>query len=93
MNRARNIARRHVRAAVRISRADCVPVTLPPAASRKAGQCIAIVVRRAANQRAAARVDLREAGEKSAGRNIAHDLTDLAFQLRRFQSADKLAER
>ena len=63
------------------------------AASRKAGQCIAIVVRRAANQRAAARVDLREAGEKSAGRNIAHDLKDLAFQLRRFQSADKLVER
>src|SRR4029077_20179225 len=39
------------------------------------------------------RVDLREAGEKSAGRNIAHDLKDLAFQLRRFQSADKLVER
>ena len=38
-------------------------------------------------------VDLREAGEKSAGRNIAHDLKDLAFQLRRCQSADKLVER
>jgi hypothetical protein len=36
---------------------------------------------------------LREAGEKSAGRNIAHDLKDLVFQLRRFQSADKLVER
>jgi hypothetical protein len=36
---------------------------------------------------------LREAGEKSAGRNIAHDLKDLAFQRRRFQSADKLVER
>jgi hypothetical protein len=39
------------------------------------------------------RVDLREAGEKSAGRNIAHDLKDLAFQLCRRQSADKLVER
>ena len=39
------------------------------------------------------RVDLREAGEKSAARNIAHDLSDVAFQLRRFQSADKLVER
>ena len=39
------------------------------------------------------RVDLREAGEKSASRNIAHDLKDLAFQLSRFQSADKLVER
>ena len=38
------------------------------------------------------RVDLREA-EKSAGRNIAHGLKDLAFQLNRFQSADKLVER
>ena len=38
-------------------------------------------------------VDLREAGEKSAGRSIAHDLKDLAFQLSRFQSADKLVER
>jgi hypothetical protein len=35
---------------------------------------------------------LREAGEKSAGRNIAHDLKDLTFH-RRFQSADKLVER
>jgi hypothetical protein len=39
------------------------------------------------------RVDLREAGERSAGRNIAHDLKDLAFQLGRYQSADKLVER
>src|ERR1700727_771404 len=38
-------------------------------------------------------VDLREAGEKSAGRNIAHALRDLPFQLRRCQSADKLVER
>ena len=36
---------------------------------------------------------MREAGEKSAGRDIAHDWKDLAFQLRRFQSADKLVER
>ena len=36
---------------------------------------------------------MREAGEQSAGRNIAHDLKALAFQLRRFQSADKLVER
>ena len=36
---------------------------------------------------------MREAGEKSAGRNIAHDLKDLTFQLRRCQSADKLLER
>ena len=38
-------------------------------------------------------VDLREAGERSAGRNIANDLKDLVFQLGRFQSADKLVER
>jgi hypothetical protein len=38
-------------------------------------------------------VDLREAGEKSASRNIAHDLKDLAFQLSCFQTADKLVER
>ena len=63
------------------------------AASHKARQCIAIVVRRTANQRAVAEVDLREAGEKSAGRNIAHDLKDLAFQPRRCQSADKLIEK
>jgi hypothetical protein len=35
---------------------------------------------------------LREVGEKSAGRAIARDLSDLAFQLRR-RSADKLVER
>jgi hypothetical protein len=38
-------------------------------------------------------VDLREAREKSAARDIAHDLRDLAFQLHRCQSADKLVER
>jgi hypothetical protein len=36
---------------------------------------------------------LREAGEKSAARNIARDLSDLVFQLRRCQSADKMVER
>jgi hypothetical protein len=38
-------------------------------------------------------VDLREVGERSAGRYIAHDLKDLAFQLSRFESAHKLVER
>ena len=37
--------------------------------------------------------DLRKAGEKSAGPRIARDLSDLAFELRRSQSADKLVER
>jgi hypothetical protein len=37
--------------------------------------------------------DFWEAGEKSAGPQIARDLRDLAFQLRRCKSADKLVER
>jgi hypothetical protein len=37
--------------------------------------------------------DLPEAGEKSAGPGIARDLSDLAFQLDRCRSADKLVER
>jgi hypothetical protein len=38
-------------------------------------------------------VDFRYVGERSASRNIAHDLKDLAFQLSRFRSADRLVER
>ena len=38
-------------------------------------------------------VDLREAERGQRVRYIAHDLKDLAFQLSRFHSADKLVER
>ena len=85
------ISQEEVKAAIRISRADCAPVTLPrpPAIelvrlSRPTKEPPPRVVTNA---------DLREAGEKSAGREIARDLSDLAFQLSRCQSADKLVER
>jgi hypothetical protein len=85
------ISQEEVKAAVRISRADCAPVTLPrpPAIelvrlSRPTKEPPPRVVRNA---------DFWEAGEKSAGPQIARDLSDLAFQLRRCKSADQLVER
>ena len=85
------ISQEEVKAAVRISRANCAPVTLPP---RPAIKHVTVSwFAEPPTKEPPPRVDLREAGEKSAGRNIAHDLKDLAFQLRRFQSADKLVER
>ena len=87
------ISQEEVKAAVRISRADCVPVTLPPRPAVKHVSVSQSWFAEPPTKEPPPRVDLREAGEKSAGRNIAHDLKDLAFQLRRFQSADKLVER
>ena len=85
------ISQEEVNAAVRISRVDCAPVTLPrpPAIelvrlSRPTKEPPPRVVTNA---------DFWEAGEKSAGPQIARDLSDLAFQLRRCKSADKLVER
>ena len=85
------ISQEEVKTAVRISRVDCAPVTLPrpPAIelvrlSRPTKEPPPRVVTNA---------DLWEAGEKSAGPQIARDLSDLAFQLRRCQSADKLVDR
>ena len=88
------ISREEVKAAVRISRADDVPIKLsrPPPAFRHVSISPSWFAEPPTKE-PPPRVDLREAGEKSAGRNIAHDLKDLAFQLRRFQSADKLVER
>ena len=87
------ISQEEVKAAVRISRADCVPVTLPPRPVVKHVSVSQSWFAEPPTKEPPPRVDLREAGEKSAGRNIAHDLKDLAFQLRRFHSADKLVER
>ena len=87
------ISQEEVKAAVRISRADCVPVTLPLRPAIKLVSVSQSWFAEPPTKEPPPRVDLREAGEKSAGRNIAHDLKDLAFQLRRFQSADKLVER
>ena len=91
------ISHEEVKAAVRISKADCVPAKL---ASPPAVELVSVSQSRFAEPptkepppRVLTNADLREAGEKSAGRNIAHDLRDLAFQLRRFQSVDKLVER
>ena len=82
-----------VKAAVRISRVDCAPVTLPRSPAIELVSVSQSWFAEPPTKEPPPRVDLREAGEKSAGRNIAHDLKDLAFQLRRFQSADKLVER
>ena len=87
------ISQEEVKAAVRISRADCVPVTLPRRPAVKLVSVSQSSFAEPPTKEPPPRVDLREAGEKSAGRNIAHDLKDLAFQLRRCQSADKLVER
>jgi hypothetical protein len=85
------IGQEEVKAAVRISRAECAPVTLPPAIKRVSASQSGFA--EPPTKEPLPRVDLREAGGRSAGRYIAHDLKDLAFQLRRFQSADKLVER
>ena len=87
------ISQEEVKAAVRISRADCVPVTLPPRPAAKYVSVSQSWFAEPPTKEPPPRVDLREAGEKSAARDIAHDLRDLAFQLRRCQSADKLVER
>ena len=85
------ISQEEVKAAVRISRANCVPVTQPPAI--KLVSASQSWFAEPPTKEPPPMVDLREAGERSAGRNIAHDLKDLAFQLCRRQSADKLVER
>ena len=91
------ISQEEVKAAVRISRADCVPVTLPPRPAIKhvsvSQSWFAEPPTKEPPPRVLTNADLREAGEKSAGPKIARDLKDLAFQLRRCQSADKLVER
>jgi uncharacterized protein YigA (DUF484 family) len=86
------INQEEVKAAVRISRADCVPVKRPPPAVKHVSVSRSWFAEPPTKE-PLPRVDLREAGEKSANRNIAHDLKDLTFQLRRCQSADKLVER
>jgi hypothetical protein len=91
------ISQEEVKAAVRISRADCVPVTLPPRPAVKhvsvSQSWFAEPPTKEPPLRVLTNADLREVGEKSAGPMIARDLSDVAFQLRRFQSADKLVER
>jgi hypothetical protein len=82
-----------VKAAVRISRADCAPVMLPPRPAVKHVSVSQSWFAEPPSKEPPPMVDLREAGERSAGRNIANDLKDLVFQLGRFQSADKLVER
>jgi hypothetical protein len=81
---------------VRISRADCVPLTLSPPPAIKhvsvSQSWFAESPTKEPPPRVLTSADLREVGEKSAGRAIARDLSDLAFQLRR-RSADKLVER
>jgi hypothetical protein len=89
----RLLARKRIKAAVRISRADCVPVKLSPWPALKHVSVSQSRFAEPPSKEPPPRVELREAGEKSAGRDIAHDWKDLAFQLRRFQSADKLVER
>ena len=87
------ISQEEVKAAVRISRANCAPVTLPPRPAVKHVSVSQSWFAEPPTKEPPPRVDLREAGEKSAGRNIAHDLKDLTYQLHRCQSADKLVER
>jgi hypothetical protein len=86
------ISQEEVKTAVRISRADCAPVTLPPRPAIKHVSVSQSWFAEPPTKEPPPMVDLREVGERSAGRNIAHDLKDLAFQLSRFQSADKLVE-
>jgi len=87
------ISQEEVKAAVRISRADCAPVTLPPRPAAKHVNLSQSWFAEPPTKEPPPMVDLREVGERSAGRYIAHDLKDLVFQLRRCQSADKLVER
>ena len=87
------ISQEEVKAAVRISRADCAPVTLPPRPAVRHVSVSQSWFAEPPTKEPLPMVDLREVGERSAGRYIAHDLKDLAFQLSRFQSADKLVER
>jgi hypothetical protein len=87
------IRQEEVKAAVRISRAECVPVTLPRRPAVKLVSVSQSSFAEPPTKEPLPMVDLREVGERSAGRNIAHDLKDLVFQLRRCQSADKLVER
>lgn len=87
------ISREEVKAAVRISRADDVTIKLsgaPPAFRHVSW--FADPATKEPPPGGLTRADLWEAGEKSASREIARDLSDLAFQLRR-RSADKLVER
>jgi hypothetical protein len=89
------IGQEEVKAAVRIRRANCVPVTLPPAIKLvSASQSwFAEPPTKEPPPGVLTSADLLEAGEKSAGPTIVRDLSDLAFQLRRCRSADKLVER
>jgi hypothetical protein len=91
------ISQEEVKAAVRISGADYVPVALPPPPAiklvRVSQSWFAEPPTKEPPPRVLTSADLREVGERSASRNIAHDLKDLAFPLSRFQSADKLVER
>ena len=87
------ISQEEVKATVRIRKADCVPVTLSPPPAIKLVRVSQSRFAEPPTKEPPPMVDLREAGERSAGRNIAHDLKDLVFQLSRFQSADKLVER
>ena len=75
------ISQEEVKAAVRISRADCAPVTLPPRPAAKHVSVSQSWFAEPPTKEPPPRVDLREAGEKTAGRNISHDLKDLAFHL------------
>jgi hypothetical protein len=89
------ISREEVKAAVRISRANCVPVALPPAIKLVSASqsCFAEPPTKEPPPRVLMNADFWEAGEKSAGPTIARNLSDLAYQLRRCRSADKLVER
>ena len=92
------IGREEVKAAVRISRADYVPVKLspPPPAIKQVSASQSWFAEPPTKEpppRDLTNADLLEAGEKSAGPEIARDLSDLAFQLGRCQSAPKLVER
>ena len=91
------ISQEEVKAPVRISRADCAPVTLPPRPAAKhvnlSQSWFAEPPTKEPPPGGLTKADLREALEKSAGPRIARDLSDLALQLRHCQSADKLVER
>jgi hypothetical protein len=91
------ISQEEVKAAVRISRDDYVHATLSPLPAMKhvsvSQSWFAEPLTKELPPKVWTDADLREAGEKSAGPWIARDLRDLAFQLRRCRSADKLVER
>jgi hypothetical protein len=85
------ISQEEVKTAVRISRVDCAPVTLPRPPAIEL-----IRLSRPTKEpppRVVTNADFWEAAEKSAGPQIARDLSDLTYQLRRCKSADKLVER